>query len=97
MMTWGVKPNTNVQQVQSLGAVATGVTHTFTRFRTGGNGSSLHPLQRTGQVGSASSGLMGARLSAPGGDGFGGAPPAAWTNMALPPVVPIAQARFQVA
>jgi hypothetical protein len=47
---WGAKPNTNKESWQSLGAIATGVTHAFVRYRTGANGASLHPLQRLGVV-----------------------------------------------
>jgi hypothetical protein len=69
MITFGVKPNYNTQQVQSLGSVATGDTHTFARFRTGANGASLHPLQRTGEV-SASSHGYSPRMTAGGPPGL---------------------------
>lgn len=90
MITWGQKANTNKQQVDSLGAHASGITHTFARFRTGSDGASLHPLQRTGQV-SAASHQMGVKQSAAGMDGLGSAQtaPAAWVNMTLPPLIPI--------
>jgi hypothetical protein len=98
MITWGQKVNTNKQQVQSLGAVATGDVHTFTRFRTAPDGASLHPMQRSGHVSSASHG-MGVKHSAfSGSGGLGGSVyPASHVDMQLPPVAPVGQARFMVA
>lgn len=73
----------------SLGAIATGNAHTFTRFRTGANGASLHPLQRTGQV-SADSHSMLPRMSATAQPGLGDSVyPAAYFDMRLPPVVSV--------
>ena len=96
-ITWGAnRPNANGQQQNSLGAIATGNVHTFTRFRmTGGSGASLHPLQRTGQV-SANSHAQGVRMSASGPPGLGDAAHAQvpYGNMKLPPVVPIAGGPF---
>lgn len=90
MITWGQRPNKNVEQVQALGSVATGQVHTFTPFRMTGDGVSLHPLQRVGAVGSASHNMW-PKHAVYSIDGLGaGAYPAAHHNMTLPPVVPIA-------
>lgn len=88
MIIWGQKVNTNKQQVQSLGAIATGNVHMQVRFRTGADGASLHPLQRSGQV-SAASHSMGVRHSAVGPAGLGSAEhaPAAQTIDTFPPVL----------
>ena len=91
-ITWGAnRPNANPQQQTSLGAVATGNVHTFTRFRmTGGSGASLHPLQRTGAV-SADSHAMGVRMTASGppGLGSGASVPVPYVVDVFPPVVPM--------
>ena len=87
MITWGQSRNPNTQSWQSLGAHAGGDTHTFTQFRMIGNGASLHPLQRTGEV-SADSHGMWPRMSARGPSTIGDSKyPAAVVNMTLPPIV----------
>ena len=88
MITWGARGNPNQQQWQSLGAIATGNAHTFTRYRTGSDGASLHPLQRSGQV-SAGSHTFRVRQNAIGPVGLGNGPPVPYVDMTLPPVVPL--------
>lgn len=91
MINWGAKPNTNAEQWQSLGSVATGNVHTFSRYRTAADGASLHPLQRTGQVSAQSHAMMGGRMTAATPPGLGSAAraPAGYHNMMLPPIVPV--------
>ena len=98
MITWGQKANTNAQQWQSLGSIATGVPHVFTRFRTGSDGASLHPLQRQGVVG-AESHNMNVRQTAADNPGIGDArrSPVPYTNGARPPLVPIASGQINPA
>lgn len=88
MIDYGQRVNPNRQQVQSLGAIATGDVHTFTRYRTGGDGSSLHPAQREGRVSSAAS-MMQVRQTAAGPPGLGSSEraPAAQTSDPFPPVL----------
>lgn len=86
MITYGARGNPDPQSLQSLGAHASGNVHTFTRFRTGADGASLHPLQRSGAV-SASSHSLGYRMTAMGPAGLGDAPHAATFNRTLPPVM----------
>lgn len=89
MITWGARGNPSQQSWQSLGAIATGQVHTFTRYRTASNGASLHPLQRTGQVGSDSHDFQ-VNHAHWGGRGLGDPLyPAATFVMTLPPVVPL--------
>ncbi len=88
MITWGQKPNTNPQSLQSLGAIATGNTHVFTRYRSLADGAALHSLQRTGDVSSASHQGM-VRMATFSRGGIGDGPPAAYHNAALPPVVKV--------
>lgn len=91
MITYGVKPNNNVQSWQSLGSHADGQLHTFSRFRAMQSGVSLHPLQRAGQVAVSDNPLSFNRAAA-GQPGLGSATraPAARFTMRLPPIVPIA-------
>lgn len=86
-ITWGARPNTNQESYQSLGAIATGVTHTFTRYRTAADGASLHPLQRQGIV-SADSHMQNTRHAVWMKGELGDGPPAAYVNLAMPPVLP---------
>jgi hypothetical protein len=90
MIDYGARPNFNQQQWQSLGAIATGNVHTFSRYRTGADGSSLAPAQRQGRVPAASHSFR-IRMTAagPGGLGDSHKAPAAAVNMTLPPLVPI--------
>lgn len=90
MITWGARGNTNKQQWQSLGAIATGDVHTFTRYRTAIDGASLHPLQRQGLV-SADAHAYNIRPGTPARYSLGGSElaPAAHTPMILPPPVPV--------
>jgi hypothetical protein len=85
MIIWGQRANQNAESWQSLGAVATGVTHDFTRYRSLADGAALHPLQRTGQVAASSHDLM-PRMTTFGGYSLGDGPRAAAHAMALPPV-----------
>jgi hypothetical protein len=93
MITWGAnRPNANRQQQTSIGAIATGDRHVHIPFRLqSGDGASLHPLQRAGQV-SAASNRAGVRMRAAGPPGLGDASSAMvpYVNQQWPPVVPIA-------
>jgi hypothetical protein len=90
MITWGQRTNQNIQQVQSLGAIATGDVHMFSRYRTGADGASLHPLQRSGEVPSDSHAMIPRQTAyGPAGMGASRTAPASAHDMTLPPVVPI--------
>jgi hypothetical protein len=90
MITYGQKPNPSRQSYFSLGSVATGNAHVFTRYRTAADGASLHPLQRQGQVSAAYHLAHGAgRMTALGPSGIGDGPPAAAHVVTFPPVITI--------
>lgn len=90
MITYGQKPNPSRQSYFSLGSVATGNAHVFTRYRTAADGASLHPLQRQGQVPADYHAAHSAgRMTALGPSGIGDGPPAAMYNTHFPPVITI--------
>ena len=90
MITWGATGNSNKQSYFSLGAIASGVTHMFTRFRTAADGASLHPLQRQGAVFADYHVALGhGRHVAMGPSSIGDSVPAAMHIVTYPPVITI--------
>lgn len=90
MITYGQKRNPSRQSYLSLGSIATGNAHIFTRYRTAADGASLHPLQRQGQVTADYHAAHGAgRMTALGPSSMGDGPHVPMHYTGYPPVITI--------